>query len=372
MQEASLLSNIVKVAYVHGRPNSHLIQQKCAHSINADFIPVDFKIRWHDKPEANKFRKYVSWIVCAFTFPNKKKYDYFLAGGLHTTLPLMRFFGLLRKNQKIIVHLGDHSLYFLYSNKYPSHVKKLLLWSLKRYDAIICEGQMGVFIAKELLKKKLPPIYCVPAGIPIEHFAKIKNVFPNINSKKILFMGSGPNENRLYYKGLDLIIAAFNLAFKDDSSLELVIVGDWEDNIKIRLLNECSSDAKNSISFVAETKDLGSCIKDAGLYLHCGRGEAYGVTVLIAMLGGLIPIVSEWTGSKEVVEKLDSNLIVQLDKNRIAEKIHYFFSLPTEKKIILSQEAKKIAMEYEEDKVVDFYKKTFIQLTNDFSIKGSK
>ena len=357
--------NNIQVAYIYGRPSSHPMQVKCAEILNADFYPVDFKIRWHDKPDANKWLKYFSWIICAFTFPNVKKYNVFLAGGLHVTMPLMRVFKQIRKNQKIIVHLGDHTLYFLYSKKYLGRVRQLYLWSLSKYDAIIVEGKMGAYFAKQILGEKLPPIYCVTSGIPKLHFNAVVNNQPNLNSKKILFMGQGPNENRMFYKGLDITINAFNKASNNDSELELIIIGEWELEIKNKLLSNLNASIANKIHFIGQVDNLAPYMGTGFVYLHCARGEAFGVTVLIAMLAGMIPIVSELTGAKEVVELVDPDLIVELETDSISKQIIRVINLSKEEKLLYSEKCKALAKEYSEENVMNNYKVTFEKVCHD-------
>lgn len=358
-------NNKLKIAYIHGRPQSHPMQMKCAEAIEADFFPVDFRIRWHDRTRANKFLKYFSWLVCAFTFPNVQTYNVFLAGGLHITLPLMRIFKRIRDDQKIIVHLGDHTLYFLYSNRYKVRVHKLLLWTLSKYDAIIVEGKMGARFAKKMLGEKTPPIYIVSSGIPKNHFDKAIMVTPKFSSHKILFMGQGPNKNRMFYKGLDITIEVFKKLHKENNFLELIIVGEWEDNLISELLDSCEKDTRKNIHFIGQVNDLSPYLEDSFLYLHCARGEAFGVTVLIAMLSGMIPIVSNLTGSQEVVEELCSELVVPLEIDIIVKKIQWVLSLNLKEKEKLSIRAKEIALKYSEENVVNQYKETFFKVVKD-------
>ncbi len=352
-----------KVAYIHGRPQSHPMQMKCAEALQADFYPVDFKIRWHDRPEAGKFRKYFSWVVCAFTFPEVKKYDVFLAGGLHATMPLMRLFGVIKGKQKIVVHLGDHSLYFLYCNLYPSRVKRLLLFFLSKYDAIICEGKKSEYYVQALLGDKAPLTYSCPSAIPAEHYSGNKNIQPDLNSKKILFMGRGPNANRLFYKGLDLIVEAFSLIAEKDPELELIVVGDWDNDVIDRMLLPLKKQTKEAIKFVGDQENLAPFLEESALYLHCARGEAFGVTIVIAMLAGLIPIVSEYTGAREAVEPVSEKLIVPLDAHVIAERTLWFFSLSLEEKRELSEVCRNIASNYTEENMLNKYKEVFEAIT---------
>ena len=83
------------------------------------------------------------------------------------------------------------------------------------------------------------------------------------------------------------------------------------------------------------------CIKRP-LYLHPGRDDAFPTSVLDAMIGGLPVIVSNQTGSIDFIDKLDKNLVCDLDIKDISDKIKYYFDLSTKKKKNLSKRAIKV------------------------------
>jgi glycosyltransferase involved in cell wall biosynthesis len=359
-------SQLLKVSYVHGRSGPHPFQGKLAQSVGGEYQVVDFRIRWHDLP-SSRFRRYLSWIVCALTFPNKKKYDIFLAAGPHFTLVLMRLLKQLRKNQKIIVHMGDETLYSLYANRYSKSTHSILISALKKYDALICEGKMSADIARKLLGKDAL-IYTVFAGIPNEHYRLNAAIKPNTGSKNILFMGNGPSGFRLWYKGLDIMLDAFAIAFASDPELKFTIIGSWEDDIIDQLLSRYDEKIRSAINFVGATNQLNEYIGKNSLYLHCARGEAFGITILIAMLAGLTPIVSEWTGAKEAVTRVDPELVVSLDKDIIAQRILWYFRLSNAEKEKLSEMSRSIAQDYTEEKAISRYQDTFKQIVLDLGI----
>lgn len=359
-------SNLLKVAYVHGRNGPHPLQGKLAKSIGGEYIVVDFRIRWHDKP-SSKLRRYLSWVVCALTFPKKKQYDIFLAAGPHFMMVLMRIFKQLRKNQKIIIHLGDETLYFLHANKYSDSTRKILIRTIQKYDAIICEGKMGADIARKIIGES-KPIHTVFAGIPANHYAKNKSVVPNLKSKNIIFMGNGPSDNRLWYKGLDIMLESFSIAFENDSELKFTIIGEWDKSALEPFLNKYNKQVNRAITFVDSTSHLNEYLKEGALYLHCARGEAFGITILIAMLAGLPCIVSEWTGAKEVIEQVSKDLIVELNSKLIAKNILWYFNLSENEKQFLSDKGREIAENYTEEKAIKHYQDVFTKVTTELGL----
>ncbi|MDP2388224.1 MAG: glycosyltransferase family 4 protein [Bacteroidota bacterium] len=356
-----------KVAFVQGRPCAHEMHQKFALSVNSDFYFVDFRMRWQDQ-HRSIFYRVMSWFVCAITFPNLKKYNIFYIDNLHFMPVIMKVLRLKRKKQKIVAHLGSHTLYFIYSHRFSRLTEKLHIMALRKYDALICEGLMAEDLVKKILGEGTPKLYTVINGIPQGHFPKNEINANKLSSNTILFAGHGPGNERMWYKGLDLMIKAFDKAKKSKKELEFVIVGDWDPEIQKRLLQSVAIDSANSIRFVGAANNLENYFEQAALYLHCARGEAYGLTVLIAMAYGLPVIVSEWTGAKEVVAQVDKSFIVELSEDKIADQIINYFNLPLEKKQTIGQRNRVVGKSYTEERAVKDFENKFRKMQSDFNL----
>ncbi len=100
----------MRVVYIHARPHGHPLHDKYGKSVASETIFRDFKIRWHDL-HVSSFKRYLSWIFCAFSFPKKNLYDVFYSDGLVYFLVIMRKFGLIKKRQKLIGLIDDETLY---------------------------------------------------------------------------------------------------------------------------------------------------------------------------------------------------------------------------------------------------------------------
>jgi glycosyltransferase involved in cell wall biosynthesis len=357
----------VKVAFIHGRPGPHIMHGRFAESVGGVSHFVDEILPYHEKQNHSRI-KYLSWVMNAIFFPKAKKYDVFLVEGPHFPPLLMRLLGKISKKQKLVCHLGSETLYFLYSNYYPERVKNITVRLLEQYDALMCEGKMAADLSQRLLQGKGPKIYATLNGIPAERVNTLMRLNPALDGENIIFISSGPSGWRTWYKGLDMMIEAFHKARQTKPNLQFYIVGKWHEEEKERLLAVCDAESRKGVHFVGETNDIEKYLAMGSLYLHCSRGDAFPTAVMEAMAAGLVPIVSEWTGTKEVVEQADPQLVIPLDMQLTAEKILWYFNLPPEEKKRLSDKGRQVVANYTEDKAIEYYRKTFNRMLEDIGV----
>lgn len=358
------MKNQGKIVYLEGRPQAHPMHRRLAQAVGCEIDFVDTHVRWQDLNRGFLFNLF-AWISNArFLAKKYRDCDCFLIDNLHFTPIIMNFF--FKKKKKMIVHLGSHTLYFMYSNRFSYFNNLLHKFFLSKYDALICEGEMAAVLVRNILSKRAPKSFVVFNGIPNEHLSY--SVLPDLRSKKILFLGNGPGKERLWYKGLDLMIEAFEIALRSDPYLQFIIVGNWEKEIIDELLCTCTKEAQRAIFFKNATPDLSNLLKECSLNLHCARGEAYGVTILIALANGLPAIVSEWTGAKEVVSQVDDRLVARLDAEEIAKKILWYMNLKQEEKSILSLKGASIASHYTEKNATIFYQTTLTKIYRELNL----
>ena len=356
-----------KIAFIHGRPGNP-VHIKYATSTNADLFPVDFYLRWHDKPNSTAFRRYLSWLLCALFFPNKKKYTIFYTECVRFPVVLMRWLGLLSKKQKIVALLDDETMYFIYSKKYSGTTSIAMKKYLQSCDALICVGKMQTELAKNILQENCPPLYTIFNGVDNSRAKQLLTLSPSLLSKNIILIANVDVEWRAWYKGTDIMFRAFEIASKVIPDIQFTLVGRWDTELlKAQIAQYCPKFGKNIIH-VGYTDKLDTFINDSSLYLHCARGEAWGISVTEAMASGIPTIVSEWTGAKDVVEQVDESLIVSLNEKEIADKIIWYFNLPLEEKKKLSDKCREVVKEYTEENAVSFHQEKFAELVKDFGL----
>lgn len=363
-------SKKIKLLYLHGRPGAHPVHRHLAESVATDFRFIDEPVRWQDKGRGILYNL-SAWIINAFLFKQKKRYDAFLVDNLHLTIPIMRMFGLLNRKQKTIVHLGSHTLYFMYSGQFSrlnNYIHKL---ALRKYDALVCEGKMAQEIAKLLLKEKCPPTYTTYLGPRSSRSQLFKQCNPDLESNSLLIVAAGPEKFREFYKGLDIMVKSFGIAHASNPRLKLTILGSWKKEIIQELLSSVEDSAANAIKFAGSTatnEEYFSYLNSASLCYHCTRGDAFPTSTVEAMGAGLPTLVSEWTGTKEIVNNVDARLVVKLDVNEIAKGIEWYFSLTKEEKQKLSNASREAVVDYNEEAAVSHYKKTFEAIYKDLNL----
>jgi glycosyltransferase involved in cell wall biosynthesis len=351
----------IKTAYIHARPFGHPIHKAFAESLNPENYFIDFILRWHDK---NSFplKRYLSWILCALFFPEKKKYNVFYTDGLVYFPVLMKILGLIDKNQKVIGLMDDETLYFLHKNYYSTKAEKGIKKFLIFYDGFICVGEQQSYLAKIVLGAKCPPIKTIFNGVADNRIRKFEKIEPDYSSNNIIFIANISSPTRALYKGFDLALKSFSKLKKTHPELKLIIVGEIDPKISKEYLSSFCPNYKESIELVGKTAEIDKYLMQSSLYLHPARGEAYGISVLEAMFSGLPTIVSNWTGSKEVVAKVDKNLIFELDVISICEKVNWYYTLSIEERIIIGRRGREIVSSYSYSNSINEFKSKFQEL----------
>ena len=341
----------MRIAFVHGRPGPHPFHALLAKSVNADFHFPDPVMRWHDRSTSRWYRN-VSMVVCSLLFSRKSRYDALISEGPHTIPVLTRMF-TVGSRPKAVALMANETLYFLKSGYYEKRTHSKILSLLSRFDALICIGSMEVELAYDALREitKKPSIYLVHSCLSDGRWNELNNISPPLEGTDIVFVGNGGSGWMSWYKGLDLLLDTAQKLSESGRRIFFTIVGHWEEEHIDKLLSSRPG-LESVVRFVGALPSISDPLSKASLYIHLGRGEAFGISVLEAMSAGLPCIVSEWTGAKEAVAQVSEDLIVPIDAEAAARKALWYFDLPQEIKASLSDRSREVAKTYTEERAI--------------------
>lgn len=328
--------NKIAFIYVNGHPNTVLL---------ADYLGIKEKVKITNF-FSGSFKNTIKSLLTIFYLP--KNYDAYLIEGNFILPIIARKLHIINRKTKIIKYVGEPIFYRLLNGETKGIKKLILNYFLKQVDGFVCHGNWQA----ELLTKWMPNAKKVVVYTPI--LPKVYNelndgTIPNLSSHNLLTIGN----ERVKYKGLDISIDAFKIIKSKYKDAKLTVIGKQKKEVIEKYKNI------GGLKFQGSVPSLFPYIKDSALYIHPSRGEAFGLSIVEAMLGGLPAIVSKDTGAKVFVEKLGKEFIVDTNADSLAKSIEYYFELPKNKKIELSKLAKSLAENCNPDKVLPKFKKDF-------------
>ncbi len=319
----------------------HYFHAVLAKILHADFYPAP-KLR---SERSNIITGGLRMLKAVLTLP--RDYDVYFCEGTYIIPSLAKKLGLLKKDVKIINILASPLLYYIKTGLVKGTRKNFATNLLKQVDLFVCVGKME----EELLKEIMPDAKSIITYTPIKHemrkrlIAK-KKVTPDLNSHRILTIGT----NSAYYKGMDIVFEAFKVIKKRFPDAELNIIGNMAD---LNKYVDCSYEGVNCLGYV---KDLVEVIKESSLYIHMGRGDTFPASALEAMLGGLPVIVSDTTGTKEIVEGINKKMVIRLNHNELSDRLLWYFNLTDKEKMMLSREVANAVLKIDEKIILTKFK----------------
>lgn len=335
-----------KIAFIHGRPAPHSSHAFLAQSVNADFHLVDRILPYHELTNPSKLRKYSSWILNSIFFPDARDYDLILTEGPHTLPYIMKLLKLMSSHQKTASILGCETAFFLKTGYYPKSSQSFIKKVLFSFDALICLSKMQAEIMKELkiASASTTDIHLAHEVVDSERFDKFGNVTPKLEGKNLLFIGHGPSGWRGYYKGIEKLLETFSLVAKKHVDASLTVVGQWDADYVDSIISTVKY-GTDRIHFAGIQSNLVPYFEKVDLCVHFTNGDAFPVATLEAIHAGVPTMVSEWTGTKEVISQINTHLVVPMNAEAISQRIEWYFSLSTEEKRKIAQTGRKIIEE---------------------------
>jgi len=333
----------LRAVYVHGRPAPHPNRLELLPVIGAELVPADFRLPWAHLERPPFLRKLASLVVCAVAFPDRRRWDLLIGDGPQHLPLVMRSLGLLGPSQKTMPYLAGEFPFFLATGHYGPRKTSLLSAWFRRWDAYLCVGPM----IAELVKRTLPverhrDILTFPNFIREARAREMALVEPTLQGVELCFVGHGPGGFRVFYKGLDMLLEAVARVRSTRPDVSCTIVGDWDQATRCALAARAGQG--DAIRWLGPLGDLAPVFRSSALLVHCGRGDAWPNTVMEAMAAGVPALVSEWTGGREVVGRIDPRLVAPLDAGAFAERILWYLALGAEARLALGRRARQLVL----------------------------
>jgi len=215
---------------------------------------------------------------------------------------------------------------------------------LSMIDGIIAVSKMVANDANNVIKV---PTLIVHPFADIERYLSIR---PNLKSKNIIFLGRITRD-----KGVDVLVDAFKIVKRELSESKLFIIGEGP------LRRQIMKQRINGVYLPGYIKDPRRFLSLGSIYVQPSRYDAFPIAVLEAMSAGLIPIVSEHTGTKEILPR---DLVVKNDPYDLAHKMLEVLSMPMQFKLELSRKMRKIASRFTLKHSIEQFKRSFHKILN--------
>ena len=148
----------------------------------------------------------------------------------------------------------------------------------------------------------------------------------NLENKKLIL-----TVNHLHpRKRVDLQLLALSLLLKKEPQSALLVIGTGPEAVRLRQLATQLKLNETQVVFAGfvPEMDLPAYYAAADVYLHSGRAESFGLSVLEASASGLPVVAADEGGPKDIILEGETGFLVPANPENFADKIGWLFSNP--------------------------------------------
>lgn len=255
---------------------------------------------------------------------------------------------ILRRKFTHIVRANDRFFNF---GSFPWY-QRFILRLLTRYiDGVIAISDMN---EKDIRKNTNLPVRKVNTFVKDDSYLQIQ---PNLSARNIVTIGTDYPR-----KGNDILVEVDKKLREYGYRGETFVVG--RKKIVPEFIKQYSRNQPH-FHLTGFVEDLKEYLAKGCFYVHPARFDAAACSVVEAMAAGLIPIVSERTGNKEVVNRVDPGLVLENTPKNFYRKLSDLMELDEPELRILSDRAKEVASAYTFDKIKEDFKGAMLGLMHD-------
>lgn len=205
------------------------------------------------------------------------------------------------------------------------------------FDALFCVSELMKNLLPEKCRKNS---YIVHPSYDMKYL----NINCDSSSHNIIYLGAIDKR-----KGVDIAIESFSKVKKAVKDSQFYLIGHGPLIKKFK--------GEEGVKFLGFVEDPSIYFKKSSICFHMARFDPYPVSVLEMMASGIVPIVSEMTGTKEILKYIDEKLIAQ-SADAAAKKAIELFNNP-EYLRELSEKCRKIVFNETKEKSVENFRKAF-------------
>ena len=229
-----------------------------------------------------------------------------------------------KRHLKAFVYNGPYYNLFKIPPLEPVYDVLFAKYLNKKTKKVFCKTKM----AKDYIARKgITNTEVVGVGLDPDKFEAEKEVQPETQNlldqmktgRSLLYVGQ-----IIPRKNTELLIKAFLLAKKNNTELQLVLVGSGDEDYKKKCMELIPDDVKDSVIWCPFIKNaqLKFIYNKASLFLLPSAQEIFGMVLLEAMYFGLPVISSHSAGAGTLIESGVNGVIVdEFDERRWAEAI---------------------------------------------------
>lgn len=330
-----MMKKVIIIAF-SGSGKGHFIHREWYKVINARVVPYVPKQLLKISKKFSLFGHIIAIINSLFL----PKADIYLLDGIGAITAT--FFK--PKKSKIISINSD--TFFRDLKKMNPIQRMISLFLIRKINGFISTSYMMKNLAEKYTDAPNEVVY---PFIDIKAFTAIKT---KLKSKNICAIGMGSA------KGTKRLLEVFKKYKKVYPDSKLFILGQWP-----------KGDTKppkkiKSVEYPGFANPV-TYLKKCGVYINASTHESFGANILEAMAAGIPPIITQNCGAREIVEKIDPELIAKADVEDIYKKT---IKLILNKNLLnLSKKARKLAKGFSIEKSKKDFKKTFNELSEKYS-----
>jgi len=251
------------------------------------------------------------------------------------------------KRPLLLAIMGDHTLHFLVTGRYSSYAGWGIKRTLRAYDVIICYSDQQERLIKEVLGENAR-YRRISAGLPEATHNELAQIRPTFSEERILLVGSAPNSQRAWYKGIDLFQSTIERTRIHHPNVRAAVVGALEKDLE-QSLHDSDIETPGQL----DRAQLNAQYAASSVYLHMARGDAFPLSVLEAMSAGLPTIASNLTGTSEVVARVADWMVIENTADAGAEALCRLLALPGDERRSLGEQARAVSRQCTTERAVE-------------------